>query len=228
MPGPPVVLLHGLATSAARTWGDNGWVDLLRDAGREVLALDLMGHGDAPSPHDPRDYDGFEQHVIDALPAGRVDGVGFSLGARTLLTIAVDHPDRFHRIVVAGVGANLFDHDPERGRLIADAIAGTGDLDDPTARYFSQLADAGDIDRLAVAALLRRSGPPFPAERLHRITCPVLVVLGDHDFAGPADPLVEALPDARLVTLRNTDHFATPKAFTFLDAALDFLGAAPT
>ena len=29
---PPVVLVHGLATSSARTWGDNGWLDLLADA----------------------------------------------------------------------------------------------------------------------------------------------------------------------------------------------------
>ena len=37
---------------------------------------------------------------------------------------------------------------------------------------------------------------------------------------------MEALPDARLVTLRNVDHFATPKDFGCIDAALDFLGAA--
>ena len=39
------------------------------------------------------------------------------------------------------------------------------------------------------------------------------------------EPLVDALPDARLVTLRNVDHFATPKDFGCIDAALDFLGA---
>ena len=54
----------------------------------------------------------------------------------------------------------------------------------------------------------------------------MLVILGDKDFAGPAEPLVDALPDARLVTLRNVDHFATPKDFGCIDAALDFLGAA--
>jgi hypothetical protein len=53
-------------------------------------------------------------------------------------------------------------------------------------------------------------------------------VLGDKDFAGPADPLMAALPNARLVTLRNTDHFATPGSFAFIDAALEFLGALPT
>jgi pimeloyl-ACP methyl ester carboxylesterase len=55
------------------------------------------------------------------------------------------------------------------------------------------------------------------------VTCPTLVVLGDNDFAGPADPLVEALPDARLVVLPRTDHFATPKSFKFMEAALGFI-----
>ncbi len=73
---------------------------------------------------------------------------------------------------------------------------------------------------------MRRPHPiPITAEGLANITCPVLVVLGDKDFVGPADPLLEKLPDARLVTLRNVDHFATPKDFGFIDAALEFLGA---
>ena len=55
----------------------------------------------------------------------------------------------------------------------------------------------------------------------------MLVALGDHDFARPADALVEALPDARYVELRNTDHFATPESFAFIDAVLDFLDAVP-
>jgi len=49
--------------------------------------------------------------------------------------------------------------------------------------------------------------------------------MGDKDHAGPATPLVDRLPDATLVVLPNTDHFATPKNFAFIDAALDFLGA---
>ena len=39
---PPVVLVPGFATSAARTWGDNGWVDLLSDMGRTALPLDVL------------------------------------------------------------------------------------------------------------------------------------------------------------------------------------------
>ena len=87
-----------------------------------------------------------------------------------------------------------------------------------------QLAEAPDQDPLALAAFMRRpSAVPITRELLGAITCPVLVVLGDKDFAGPADPLMDALPGSRLVTLRNVDHFATPKDFGFIDAALSFL-----
>lgn len=232
MPGsPPVVLLHGFATSAARTWRDNGWIDLLEDCGRTVIAPDLLGHGQAPKPHDPAAYDELEQRVLAELPAEPVDAIGFSLGARVLLTLAGATPERFRSLVVAGVGANLFrDDDPE---VIARALEG-GDAShqgepieaDPVARYFRQLAAAPDSDPAALVAYLRRPGHvPLTEELLARITMPVLVVLGDRDFAGPADPLLERLPSASFVPLPGCDHFATPKDFRFIDAALDFLGA---
>jgi pimeloyl-ACP methyl ester carboxylesterase len=222
---PAVLLVHGLATSCARTWGDNGWLDLLTDVGRTVIGVDLLGHGTAPKPHDPAAYDGLEQAVADQLPGEPVDAIGFSLGARVVLTLAAEDPSRFRRIVVAGVGANLFDRDPERGALIARAVAGDGNDGDAVASYFAGLASAPDVDRDALLALLQSPRPALTPERLAAVTGPVLVVLGDRDFAGPPDPLVDALPDARLVTLRGVDHFATPKQFGFIDAALDFLGA---
>jgi hypothetical protein len=52
-------------------------------------------------------------------------------------------------------------------------------------------------------------------------------VLGDNDFAGPADPLMEALPNATLVKLPRTDHFATTESFAAIDAVLEFLDAIP-
>jgi pimeloyl-ACP methyl ester carboxylesterase len=221
---PPVLLVHGLATSCARTWGDNGWLDLLADAGRDVIGVDLLGHGDAPKPHDPAAYEQLEQAVADRLPDEPADAIGFSLGARVILTLAAERPSRFRRIVVAGVGANLFERDAERGQLIAKAVGGDAPPDDPVSGYFAGLADTPGTDREALVALLRCPRPELTRESLGAIDRPVLVVLGDRDFAGPADPLVDALPDARLVTLRNVDHFATPKQFGFIDAALEFLG----
>jgi pimeloyl-ACP methyl ester carboxylesterase len=220
----PVVLLHGFATSSARTWGDNGWLDLLGDVGREPLAIDLLGHGSAAKPHDPTAYAAMEQLVLDQLPDEPVDGIGFSLGARVLLTLATDHPERFGRLVLTGVGANLLRS--EGSDLIVQAIEGNGDPTNPVVQYFAGLAAHPDVDRVALAACMRSPRPPLTPERLARVDLPVLVVIGDKDFAGPGEPLAEALPNAQLVTLRNVDHFATPKDFGAIDAALDFLGAA--
>jgi pimeloyl-ACP methyl ester carboxylesterase len=111
--------------------------------------------------------------------------------------------------------------------VIAAAVEGGGDTSNPVVQYFAGLAAQPGVDREALAACIRRKHPPLTAEQLARITNPVLVVLGDKDFAGPADPLVEALPDATFHPLRGVDHFATPKDFGFIDAALGFLDASP-
>ena len=166
-----------------------------------------------------------EQLVLDQLPDEPVDGIGFSLGARVLVTLATDHPERFSRLVLTGVGANLLR--TEGSDLILRAIEGDGDPTNPVVQYFAGLAQHPDVDRAALAACLRSTRPTLTPKRLARVTLPVLVIIGDKDFAGPGEPLAEALPDAQLITLRNVDHFATPKDFGCIDAALDFLGAVP-
>ncbi|MFL6206198.1 MAG: alpha/beta fold hydrolase [Acidimicrobiales bacterium] len=221
----PVVLLHGFATSSARTWGDNGWLDLLGDVGRVPLAIDLLGHGNAEKPHDPEAYAAMEELVLAQLPGEPVDGIGFSLGARVLVTLASDHPERFSRLVLTGVGANLLRS--EGSDLIVKAIEGDGDPTNPVVQYFAGLAQHPEVDREALSACMRSPRPVLTPERLARVDLPVLVVIGDKDFAGPGEPLADALPQSELVTLRGVDHFATPKDFGCIDAALDFLGAAP-
>ncbi len=230
MTGPDVLLVHGFGTSFTATWRHNGWADLLADAGRKIIGVDLLGHGTSPKPSDPEDYRDLEDRVLASLPDEPVDAVGFSAGAMAVLWLAAHHPERFNRIVVAGVGANLFERDGDRGRAIAEAVR-TGVADDPELRYFADLPEAGGDDpqsRAALAAFMSRPDRrAFTPELLAGVTVPVLVVLGDKDFAGPADPLVDALPDASRCDLRGVDHFATPKDFGFIDAALGFLDAQP-
>ena len=158
---PPVVLLHGLATSSARTWGETGWLDLLADAGRHTVPIDLPGHGAAPKPHDPEAFSDLEGLVLSQFPDEPVDAIGFSLGARILLTIAAANPERFHRLVVAGVGTNLFQRDEERGKRIADAIGGVENPEDPEARVKarSDRARRGCAKARVVAARARTWAP---------------------------------------------------------------------
>ncbi|MEM9033987.1 MAG: alpha/beta hydrolase [Actinomycetota bacterium] len=223
----PVVLLHGFTGSSASTWTESGLSLLLEEGGRTALPLDLLGHGDRPKPHDPAAYAGVEDDVLDRLPEGRIDGIGFSMGAIVLLTLASRHPDRFGRLVLGGVGRNVVERDPDQAARIAAGVAGEAPGEDLQAQMFARYAREDGNDPEALSAFMRRRAPGLGPEQLAAITASCLVVIGDQDFAGPGDPLVEALPDARLVTLRGVDHFSLPKRFEFVDEALGFLDAQP-
>ena len=224
----PVVLVHGWAGSFATTWQRSGFTELLAETGHEVIGVDLLGHGEAPKPHDLDAYADLTTRVFAAMPAdGHVDGIGFSLGALTLLRCAMYQPQRFRRLVLAGIGQNAFDvpDDPEAHQRFADTIEHGADGEDKRAAAFASYARADGNDPVALAHIMRRTAERrFEPAELSVVTCPVLVVIGEDDFAGPGDPLVEALPNATLKVLARTDHFATPESFGFIDAALDFVG----
>lgn len=222
----PVLLVHGFTTSARRTWAEPGWIDLITEAGRPVLAPDLLGHGDGPKPHDVAAYDEVEDLVAAVLPPdGPVDAIGYSAGAGVLLSLAAAQPERFDRLVLGGVGASLFR--AQNGTPILDAIEGRGDPDNQITARFKMLAETDGNDPQALAAFIARPRPPWTADRLAVVASPTLVVVGDQDFAGPAEPLADALPNGQSLTLAGIDHFGLPKAFPFLEQALDFIGAAP-
>jgi len=223
----PVVLVHGLGGSAATTWQSNGWMDLIADAGRPAVGIDLLGHGTAQKPHEPEAYAHMHQQVLDQLGDVPVDAIGFSLGARILLQCAIEAPERFARLVLTGVGTNLFEARGDHHQKIAAAIEGKADPTDPFSRYFTDLANDPDGDPDALRAMLKSPMSRLTPDDLSAVTMPVLVLLGDNDFAGPADPLVDALPNVSFSELKRCDHFATPRSMQCLDEALAFVDAAP-
>jgi pimeloyl-ACP methyl ester carboxylesterase len=164
--------------------------------------------------------------VLARLPDEPVDAIGFSLGAQLLLDIASVEPARFGKLVVIGVGENYFRD--ERSDAIATAFEQGVEPEDITARVFVSLAQSAGNDPRAMAACIRRPRRPKTPADLATVTCPTLVIIGDRDFAGPPEPLVDALPDAELVVLPGIDHFRAPYEFACLDAALEFVEAVPS
>ncbi|MEO5973772.1 MAG: alpha/beta fold hydrolase [Ilumatobacteraceae bacterium] len=224
---PPVLLLHGWGSSFTDTWEATGITSLLEDAHRECIGVDLLGHGTAPKSHDPNDYRDLGARVRDALPHIPVDAVGFSLGALVLLQELVRNPQRFHRVVLVGIGDGIFEEtqDSDHQRILA-GLFGTAPDDDNIARLFGQYANRGSNDIEALAAVINRPrSMPFVESDFCDIDNAVLVVVGDRDFVFPASRLAHGFPNGSLKVLNNTDHFKTPESFQFIDAMLEFLGA---
>lgn len=227
----PVVLVHGWGGSFETTWQRSGFTALLEDAGLDVVGVDLLGHGTAPKPHEPVAYADLTGRVADALPATPVDAIGFSLGAMTLLRLAIAQPHRFNRIVLAGIGKNIFERSDEGTKAIVaglELVAGGGDPSglENTVRLFTQYASQPGNDLQALTAVMKRpESAAITPEGCSAVSCPVLVVVGDRDFVHPGDELAAAFPNGRCETLRNVDHFATTESFGFFDAALEFLDA---
>src|SRR5258708_14160450 len=85
--GDPIVVVHGFASNKEVNWVQPGWVSTLTRDGRRVVALDNRGHGQSTKLYDPADYhtDIMAADVaalIEHLVLGRVDIMGYSMGAR--------------------------------------------------------------------------------------------------------------------------------------------------
>jgi pimeloyl-ACP methyl ester carboxylesterase len=227
-PNCPVVLLHGWAGSHASTWQASGIDSLLSESGRDVVGVDLLGHGTADKPRDPDAYGDLPGWLLARLESVGpfVDAAGFSLGALTLLRALVIAPERFGKVLLAGIGDGVFDPPDATGHSrIVDALEGRSADGDAFAHAFVRHATQPGNDLEALTAIMKR--PPSAAldpNALSHITNDVLVVIGDKDFAAPATRLANSFPNGRLVILRNVDHFATPEAFSFIDELLGFFG----
>jgi pimeloyl-ACP methyl ester carboxylesterase len=228
----PVLLVHGLASSFEHNWRATGWVDILADEGRTVIGLDLPGHG-ANSAQDPAATSRAAAVLAAIGEHATVDAVGFSAGAHALLAAAVAAPGRFGKIALLGAGDGSLrlgtgqGSGSGAGSGIAAGLESDTEPDDPTARVLWRLAASAGNNRRAVARYLRAPHPAVAVADLAAVDVPVLLVLGDRDSARPADQLLSALPDARLVTLRGVDHFGTPSDFGCIDAVTTFLAGSP-
>jgi len=102
--GPPLVLVHG-TSSSLHTW--DGWVKELAGK-RRLIRVDLPGFGlTGPAPdgdYRVERYERFLGEFLDRLGIARADLAGNSLGGRVVLTFALAHPERVHKLVLIDAG----------------------------------------------------------------------------------------------------------------------------
>jgi pimeloyl-ACP methyl ester carboxylesterase len=228
-----ILLVHGFAASRAESWKRLGWCAALARAGYRVIAPDLRGHGESDKPHDAAAYQRSEMladlaALLDHTGVGRAEVLGYSMGAGLSLGLALDHPGRVNNLILGGLGARSLQARPlgDGQMTMAEAMRAPSAeaIPDATLRGFRRFAEQEGADREALAACSEGGGRPLTADMLASLSAPTLVVAGALDqIAGDPQPLADAIPGAKCVTLPGCDHFtATPHAL-FKSAVIDFL-----
>lgn len=199
--GRPLILLHGLFSSAEMNWIKWGHAALLAEAGFECLMPDLRAHGHSDAPHDPAAYpDDVLARDLAALVAQlgltEYDLCGFSLGARTSVrgVIAGLKP---RKLVLGGMGLEGLAGWTRRGAFFIDAIdrfdsVKHGDPAFPAVSFMKTM----QVDRVAARMLLQTFTDTPPAA-LAALAMPTLIVNGDQDRDnGDPAALTAALSDS--------------------------------
>jgi pimeloyl-ACP methyl ester carboxylesterase len=227
--GPEVVLLHGL--TATRRYVVMGSTALER-SGHRVIAYDARGHG-ASSPAQRADAYGYEdlgldlEAVLDGAGVDRAVLAGASMGAHTLLWLALHRPERVRGVVVITPAYEGGREDDDPARLARwDALSDglrTGGVDGFIAAYGEpdvpqqwretvlkvirqRLALHEHPDAVADALqIVPRSRPFGTLEDLAAIAVPAVVVASE-DEADPGHPravgeaYAAAIPGCELIT----------------------------
>jgi pimeloyl-ACP methyl ester carboxylesterase len=229
--GPVVVLAHGL--TATRRYVVMGSSALER-GGHRVLAYDARGHGtsspaESPDAYRYEDLGADLDAVLDHAGAQRAVLAGASMGAHTLVWLALHRPDRVAGLVIITPAfSGTEDADPQRlarWDALSDGLRhggidgfvtayGEGGRDRLSERWGEtvikvirqRLAQHEHPDALADALrAVPRSRPFGSLDDLAAITVPTVVVAsGDEaDSEHPqavGEAYAEAIPGARLVT----------------------------
>jgi len=224
----PVVLLHGLFSSAEMNWIKWGHATRLAEAGFEAIMLDFRVHGQSESPTDPSNYpmDVLIHDVvalIEHLQLEDYDLAGFSLGARTSLHCVANGLLTPRKLVVGGMGvAGLADW-TNRSAFFKRVIDEFDTIkpDDP-AYYSRQFLKSQGVDRVA-ARLLLDAMSDLDTGTLVNVTMPTLVVCGDEDQDnGSAQDLANMLPNATYVETPGA-HLVSATKPEMGEAIVEFL-----
>lgn len=226
--GRPLLLLHGLFSSAHVNWIKYGNAQVVADAGFEVIMPDLRAHGESEAPHDPDAYP--EDVLVEdlGLLVARLgltdyDLGGFSLGARTSVrgVLAGLAP---RRLVLGGMGLSGLSGWARRSAHFVDAIDRFGTIERGDRAFTAQaFMKTMKIDRIATRLLLG-SVDDTPPEAIARVTMPTLCVCGRDDADnGSAEELAAALPHGRYVEVPGT-HMSSVTFKEMGRAIAEFLG----
>lgn len=241
---PTVAFVHGAGL-------DHSWFGLQSRYfgyhGRNVLALDLPGHGHSEGPPLPS-ITAMADWVSSALKNLKIEKaslVGHSMGSLVALEFAARHPEQAERIALFAIGYPMkvaepfleaarnndyaaFDMHTIWGHAAQVPLGGN-----PNPGMWMYGDTLARLERLApgvlYAGLKASNDYSAGAESAARVKCPVLFILGRRDVMTPprsAASLAKAIKDARTVEIGASGHSLMAEApDAALDALIEFISA---
>jgi 3-oxoadipate enol-lactonase len=224
--GLPVVFLHaGVADSRM-------WQPQIRALAHqfECIAPDMRGFGESALPPGSWSPVADLLGLIDHLHLKPVHLVGCSMGGGVAIDFAIEHGERISKLVLVGPGVGGVNFGARYPELFAEAEAAekagdrraitdadarlwldgprrrAGYVKDPLRKLFFEMDSNFDSD--FDSAPIEQIEPPA-ADRLHEITAPTLVVVGDEDAPPVFDAvelLMDKVPHARKAVIHDAAH----------------------
>lgn len=249
--GPPVVLLHGFTGSS------NGWRDLAEAIGGEfeAIAIDIVGHGQTDAPEDLERY--MMRRCVDDLAATlralgheRATWLGYSMGGRTALQVAVHRPDVVSALILEGATPGLATEAEREARVASDEvlaqkIEGEGveafiDFWENVPLFDSQKRMPEERRRRVREGRLRNRATGLAnslrgmgtgsqedvRDRLEGVAVPTLLITGvlDTKFTDLGREMAQVLPNATMFTIDDAGHAAhVERPDVFASMVLEFL-----
>ena len=203
--GQPLVLVHGGGSTITTTFGEI--LPLLAKT-HTVIAVELQAHGHTTDRDTPESFEQDADDIAELLRQLNIDSAdifGFSNGGHTAMELAIRHPQRVHKLVIASA---FYKRDG------VPPAFWTG-FDDPK---FSDMPQVYKDEYLKIndaAALMNmfnkdvermRTFKDWKEQDIRSIQAPALIVIGDQDLTLPehAVEMYRLLPHARLAILPGT------------------------
>lgn len=206
--GSPVILIHGLYSSADINWRLPGTIRTLA-ANRQVIAFDARGHGRSGKPESQQAY-GIELaedvvRLMDHLGLRTAHIAGYSMGGMIAMKLVTRHPDRVRSVALGGMGWLRQGGFIQAWFNSLSPKPGSGATPSPCMRSLGDLA--------------------ISEKELRGISVPVAILAGDRDPVRElyVAPLLRVRSDWPVTVIADAGHFDCVVKPQFQKALKDWL-----
>ena len=231
--GEPLIVLHG----AYMNIQSMGAIIPRLARTHKVYALELQGHGRTTDIDRPITYPNLADDVaafMDAVHLPKADVFGYSMGAVAGLQLAIRHPDKVNKLVMASGGYDAEGWQPEFKAFIPQMTVEMFTAM-PFAAEYRKLAPNPDGFPALVSKLIAIEKEPMAwGEDVKNLKTPVLIIAGDADVltlehavsmfrllgGGVMGDMGKPLAASRLAILPATSHTAV---ITQVDLLMGFI-----